>query len=114
MALLKVLTPSRFDVQVDLCHRDTFYIYIKDNEITNVNLVDTLICLGQSILLNEMPTIAVPMPDTFRNQNPIWALPTGNPVLSTINVNGLFANELRQGMVRNICVNIETGNAEGC
>ena len=103
-----------FDVQIDVCHRDTFWIYIKDNKILKPNLgKDTIICRGN--IFSKDATLPIPLPPAlvFENKDSIDinTVTPFNPnvpaTISNIKVFGVQPVQLQAGMIENICINIK-------
>jgi gliding motility-associated-like protein len=103
-----------FDVQVDVCHRDTFWIYINDNKIVRPNLgKDTIICKGETFSKNATLPIALPPPLVFENKDSV-DVNTVTPfdpkipaTVSNIKVFGVQPVQLQAGMIESVCVNIK-------
>lgn len=96
------------DIQRDICNRDTFWLYIRDNEILPPDLrVDTTVCQGQPVQLDGTLPIPLPTPPSFTNAQDM-AIPFGSPTYSSVNVFGVQPITLGPGVIRSICVNIDT------
>ncbi|MAT56157.1 MAG: hypothetical protein CMN32_16930 [Saprospirales bacterium] len=96
------------DIQRDICNRDTFWLYIRDNEILPPDLrSDTTVCQGQPVQLDGTLPIPLPTPPSFTNDQDM-AIPFGNPTYSPINVFGVQPITLGPGVIRSVCVNIDT------
>jgi gliding motility-associated-like protein len=95
------------DIQRDICNRDTFWIFIRDNEIIPPDLgPDTSLCLGDSILLNGTLPIPLPDPPTFTNDQDMFFDETA-PLYSSILVAGVQPVTLGPGVIQSVCLNIE-------
>ncbi len=95
------------DIQRDVCNRDTFWIFIRDNEIVPPNLgPDTSMCEGDSILLNGTLPIPLPVPPSFTNDQDMIFDETA-PLYSSILVAGVQPVTLGPGVIQSVCVNIE-------
>lgn len=95
------------DIQRDICNRDTFWIYIRDNEIVPPDLgPDSTICNGDSMQLNGELPIPLPVPPSFTNDQD-YPVPFGTPVYSNIQVVGVQPVELADGVIQSVCVNID-------
>ncbi len=95
-----------FDVQIDACHRDTVYMYLRDNPILPPMMQDTTICTaGAPILLNASVPVPTPLPPTFTNAQAL-SIPDNTSVSSSINVAGVQPTKLGPGVVRSVCMNI--------
>ncbi len=99
------------DVQRDPCNRDTFYIYIRDNELVKPNLsADTTVCIGgQPLELDGTLPISLPQPPTFSNTQDFTIAPTNALISSPINVFGVQPTVLGPGVIRSVCMNITHG-----
>lgn len=96
------------DIQRDVCNRDTFWLYIRDNEILPPKLrEDTTVCQGQPVQLDGTLPIPLPAPPSFTNDQDM-AIPFGTPTYSPINVFGVQPVTLGPGVIRSVCVNIDT------
>lgn len=96
------------DIQRDLCNRDTFWLYIKDNELIPPQLpADTIICPGQPGSLDGTLPLPTPPPPTFTNDQPMPYV-ANQPLYSPIEVLGVQPVTLQPGVIRSVCVNIET------
>ncbi|MFT4759250.1 MAG: gliding motility-associated-like protein [Paraglaciecola sp.] len=96
------------DVQRDVCNRDTFYIFIRDNEILSPNLgPDTLICRGDSVQLDGTLPIPLPVPPSFTNETD-YEIPNAPniPVYSDNLVFGVQPVYLQDGVIESVCINI--------
>ena len=96
------------DVQRDVCNRDTFFIYIRENELIPPELgPDLTICSSDTVQLDGTVNIPLPPPPTFTNTNDYLIDPPFETVLSPINVVGVQPFELGPGVIRSVCFNIE-------
>jgi gliding motility-associated-like protein len=96
-----------FDIQRDICNRDTFWIFIRDNEILAPVLgADTLLCLGDSLQLDGTLPILLPDPPTFTNENE-YAVSHLAPTYSPLQVAGVQPLFLEPGVIKSVCVNIQ-------
>lgn len=95
------------DIQRDICNRDTFWIYIRDNEIVPPELgPDTTICQGDSMALDGNLPLTLPEPPSFTNDTDYFIDESG-PVYSPIEVIGVQPAFLGPGVIQSVCVNIE-------
>ncbi len=96
-----------FDIQRDICNRDTFWVFIRDNEIVPPELgPDLTFCQGDSVQLDGTLPIPLPVPPSFTNiQNyPVThTAPTYSPIL----VAGVQPITLGPGVIQSVCVNID-------
>ena len=96
------------DVQRDICNRDTFSIFIRDNEILPPDLGnDTLICRGDSVYLDGTLPIPLPDPPSFTNDTE-YEIPNAPniPVYSDNLVFGVQPVFLQEGVIESVCINI--------
>ncbi|MEZ4962411.1 MAG: choice-of-anchor L domain-containing protein [Saprospiraceae bacterium] len=95
------------DIQRDICNRDTFWIFIRDNEILPPDLgPDTTVCLLDSIRLDGTLPIPLPDPPTFTNSQDMDFDETV-PLYSPILVAGVQPVTLGPGVIKSVCVNIQ-------
>ncbi len=100
-----------FDIQRDICNRDTFVITIHDNELQAPILpMDTLICNGETTLIDISlpPSFMLPDPPNFQNTNDLAIDLVDVSFSSTINVSGVVPETLTQGMIKSICIDTLT------
>ncbi len=96
-----------FDVQRDICNRDTFWLFIRDNQILPPGLpADTSFCTGDTLVLDATLPIPLPAPQTFTNDTDYPVSHTG-PTYSSIVVAGVQPIHLGEGVIRSVCVNID-------
>ncbi len=104
------------DVQRDICTRDTFCIYIRDNSIVPPDLrTDTTVCIGNSVLLDATLNVTLPEPPVFTNDTDqdIVTISNNNPpagilpTISEIDVFGVPPLELQEGVLKSVCINID-------
>ncbi len=110
------------DIQVDPCQRDTFYFFIRDNDIVPPDLgPDTTVCLDlptQSlpVYLNAEPPITLPPPPSFSNDvdmaivtiddnNP--PIPPPPPTNSPVQVFGVQPPVLEEGVILSVCIDVD-------
>ena len=94
------------DIQRDICNRDTFWFYIRDNQIQPPTLgPDPTICEDDSIQLDGTLPIPLPDPPTFTNDQNYFVDET-EPVYSPIQVIGVQPTTLGPGVIQSVCVNI--------
>jgi len=97
------------DVQRDVCNRDTFWIFIRDNEIIPPELgPDTTICRLDSVQLDATLPIPLPVPPSFTNEID-FDIPSAPdiPVFSDILVFGVQPIFLQSDVIESVCINIE-------
>ena len=95
------------DIQRDVCNRDTFWLFIRDNEILPPDLgPDTTICHGDSVALDGNLPVPLPVPPSFTNDQDYLVTNTG-PTYSPILVAGVQPVTLGPGVIRSVCVNIQ-------
>ncbi len=96
------------DVRINPCLRDTFSIFIKDNELTAPSLArDTTICLGDSVSYNGLSSTVIPPAMTFTNPNDLFINPDLMTFISEIEVTDVFPRILGPGVIASICLNLE-------
>jgi gliding motility-associated-like protein len=97
-----------FAVQRDFCTLDTFYIYIRDNELPELDLgPDIEICeIGEANLMGELP-VMLPDPPSFTNQQDFLIDPVGTIIESELEVQGVLPVELGPDMIQSVCINLE-------
>ena len=115
--LLEGVETIGIDVQRDPCNRDTFWLFIRDNELVPPDLgPDTTICKNVSVQLHGTLPITLPDPPTFTNNNQMDIVlidennppPPGTlPTVSTIQVFGVQPVELQEGVIKRVCINID-------
>ncbi|GJM32801.1 MAG: hypothetical protein DHS20C18_18020 [Saprospiraceae bacterium] len=93
------------DVQRDVCNRDTFYLYIKDNPLIPADLgPDTSICQGESVQLHGMLDVPLPDPPTFSNTTPLEVSTHNVPFFSDIQVGGVIPVTLGPDVIKAVCI----------
>ena len=105
--LIEGIETIGFDVQRDPCTRDTFYVFLDDNNILAPDLPELVeICQFDSVLLDASLPIPLPDPIVFRDSigGPIGA---DNPLLSELNVFGVVPFDLQAGVIESVCLTIE-------
>jgi gliding motility-associated-like protein len=105
------------DVQRDPCNRDTFWLFIRDNELVPPQLgPDTTICQGDSVQLDGTLPIPLPVPPIFTSTTdyPIVTISNNNPpppgtppTKSEIQVFGVQPTTLQEGVIKRICIDID-------
>ncbi len=94
-----------FDIQRDVCNRDTFWVFIRDNDILPPELgPDLVLCLGDSTQLDGTLPVELPPPPTFSSTEEI-SLSTHNVEYhSEIQVFGVQPFLLAEGVIKRICL----------
>ncbi len=115
--LSEPLESISIDVQRDICKRDTFTIFISDQQILPPQVrSDTSICQGQSVQLDGTLPISLPTPPIFTNDTdmPINTIsnneppmPGQQPTVSDILVGGVQPPELQEGVIKAVCIDVE-------
>ncbi|MCF8244854.1 MAG: choice-of-anchor L domain-containing protein [Saprospiraceae bacterium] len=96
-----------FDIQRDICNRDTFWVFIRDNEIVPPELgPDTTICRFDSVQLDGTLPIPLPLPPSFTNSQD-YTVTTATPAYSPIQVAGVQPVTLGPGVIQSVCVNVD-------
>jgi len=95
------------DIQRDVCNRDTFWIFIRDNEILPPELGPDLTgCQGDSVQLDATLPIPLPIPPSFTNTQD-FAVSHVAPAYSSIQVAGVQPVTLGPGVIQSVCVNVD-------
>jgi len=96
------------DVRINPCVRDTFTIFIKDNELTAPALArDTTICLGDTVGYNATSSTVIP-PARFFSDSPNQLIaPTFETFIFDLEVTDVFPRILGPGVIGSICLNLE-------
>ena len=93
-------------VNITPCTLDTFFIFIRDSDLSTPIVADTMICPGDTITLNAL------LPDTlapgmsFEDTNDV-AFSDTNPGSSIISVSGTPFFFMQYGVIDSVCVTIE-------
>ena len=97
-----------FEVQRDPCTLDTFYLYIRDNELPPLDLgPDIQICeIEGATLMGELP-ITLPDPPTFTNNQDLLIDPPNTILTSEIDVAGVLPIELGPDVIQSVCINVD-------
>ena len=105
-ALDEGLESIGIDIQRDICNRDTFWIFVRDNAILPPQLgPGTTICRGDSVALDGTLPIPLPDPPSFTNETDYTVTNTA-PTYSPVMVAGVQPVTLGPGVIRSVCVNI--------
>ncbi len=92
------------DVQRDICNRDTFWIFIRDNEIVDPVLrEDTTICSSNTVALDGTLQITLPPPPTFTFEGSQTITNLENTE-SEIQVFGVQPTFLEEGVIKRVCI----------
>ena len=95
------------DIQRDICNRDTFWMFIRENSIVPPQLqADTLVCAGDSVALDGTLPLPLPEPPSFSNFQD-YGFDSSEPVYSPILVAGVQPTTLGEGVIQSVCVNIQ-------
>lgn len=106
-ALDEPLESIGIDIQRDVCNRDTFWMFIRDNKILPPSLgPDTEICQNEQQQLDATLPIPLPVPPSFTNSQD-YPFATGTPGYSSIQVAGVQPITLGPGVIQSVCVNID-------
>jgi gliding motility-associated-like protein len=96
------------DIQADICNRDTFFLFIADNELIPPELGnDTTICQADTLQLDGTINVPLPPPPTFTNVNDVEIDPPFTNIFSPVNVFGVEPFELGPGVIQQVCINID-------
>ena len=98
-----------FDIQVDLCTRDTFTFIIRESPLSDImdtSLPDTLeICIGDSEVLDGSINLVPDAPFTFTNNTTVPILPPLDQAkISQISVTGVPLTEVGPGVIKFVCI----------
>jgi gliding motility-associated-like protein len=104
-----------FDVQRDICNRDTFWFNIKDNTLNAVQrktIADSTICKGQQINFDATIALAPPPNPSFSNSDStaIKTIISGSSVTPTILpilVSNVSPVQFSPNMIESVCVNLK-------
>ena len=104
-----------FVLERDVCTRDTFWLYISDNDLLAAQrntLRDTFLCKGQQTMLNGSVNIQIPAGKKFEfSQNsPILTVIPNSGVLPTtlpLLVSNVSPLQFSPEMIESVCVNIQ-------
>lgn len=93
------------DVQRDVCNRDTFYFFIRDNELIEPQLrEDTTICNGGSVILDGTLPVDIPPPPRFEWEGDLLLHPPNTLIFADLQVFGVFPVELGPNVIESICI----------
>lgn len=103
--IMEPLDSIGIDVQIDPCNRDTFWVYIQDPSLPELELPnDTMICNGDSVYIDGTLDIVLPTPPNFTNTTTYPIAPVNTPVYSDIFVSGVFPLQLQEGVIKQVCI----------
>ncbi len=107
--LVEDLEVIYIDVKTNICGRDTFAIYIGDNQLVPPPLDDdATICEGESVSYDATLPIQLPESVTFTNPQSI-NIPDNdvtNPAFSTIEILGAIPEQVAEGSILSVCIDI--------
>jgi gliding motility-associated-like protein len=103
-----------FDIQRDVCKRDTFWFFIKDNEFNKTprrTINDTTICKGQELKFDATVFATFPPNPKFENRDSIaiaTIIPnsTNTPTIVPITVANVAPTEFNPSIIESVCVNL--------
>jgi gliding motility-associated-like protein len=103
-----------FDIQRDVCNRDTFWFNIKDNDFPTTprkTINDTTICKGQEIKFDATANVVLPPNPTFKNSdsttiNTVLSGSTTKPTTLSILVSNVTPLQFTPDMIESVCLNI--------
>jgi len=97
------------DVKTNICGRDTFALYIGDNQLVPPQLdADATICEGESRPYDATLPIELPENVTFINDQ-TFDIPdndVANPLFSTIEILGAIPEQIAEGSILSVCIDI--------
>ena len=100
------------DVRRDFCHRDTFFVYLRENTLVPPALPgDTLFCSEGNNALTLNGTLPVPLPPlpSFESTQPLQIHPVNTPVTASLVVWGVSPPTVQEGVVRSVCLDVAHG-----
>ncbi len=107
-SLVEPLETIGIDVQRDICNRDTIFAFIRDKIIIPPELgPDTLICRGDSVLLDGSLNLPLPPPPSFTNETDLIIDRNEISFFSPILVAGVQPLTLGPGVIQSVCINID-------
>lgn len=93
------------DVQRDICNRDTFFFFIRDNDLLAPELrEDTTICGGSSLAVDATLPIEVPPPPHFEWEGDLLLHPPNTLIYADLQVFGVFPVELGPNVIQSVCI----------
>lgn len=103
-----------FDIQRDVCRRDTFWFFIKDNQFNKTprkTINDTIICKGQEIKFDATVNSVVPPNPKFENTDSTviaTIIPNSgnNPTILPITVSNVAPQDFNPNIIESVCVNL--------
>lgn len=103
-----------FDIQRDICNRDTFWLTIKDNDFRKLPrklLKDTLICGGKEVGLDATVNFPIPPNPFFKNTDSltistVYPGINDKPGVFPILVSNVAPLEFTPSMLQSVCVNL--------
>ena len=93
------------DIQRDICNRDTFWFFIRDNEILPPQLIPDSICQFSATQLDGTLPVPLPDPPSFTSTGSA-VVDHIDPTYSSILVAGVQPVTLGPGVIQSVCVNI--------
>lgn len=106
-----------FDIQRDICRRDTFWFFIKDNQFSKnprKTINDTTICKGQEIQFDATVKATVPNNPKFENKDStqiVTIIPNSSntPTILPITVSNVAPPDFNPSIIESVCLNIRHG-----
>ena len=111
-----------FMVDINDCETETYWFYFRENELEKVDLgEDGSICPGDSMQLDGKPDIILPVERSFTSPSDNIDIktidengtsPDTEPTVSTITVTDVQPADIRDGLIKEVCVNVGHNNIE--
>ncbi len=120
--IIEPLDSIGFEVELNDCDTETFWVYIKDSELDGLELGDdTSVCPGDSVSFNGELGLILPQEMSFASSagnldiNTVDDNGTGpatEATISTITISGVQPTDIREGFIKEVCVQIAHSNME--
>ena len=120
--IIEPLDSIGFEVELNGCDTETFWMYIRDSELEGLELGDDqAVCPGDSVAFNGELNLILQEEMSFTSSagnldiNTVDDNGTGpatEATISTIAVSGIQPTEIREGFIKEVCVQIAHSNIE--